>query len=131
MRSLIFGLVLLSGAAGRGRADEAEDPRAAMKQAAIEQAETTPPPPPVEASAVAKQRAEAVRAANAAAHRAAVNAAHEAARGATPPEPPITTGPSRTADARGAAQDANQRGAASVARDNAVRNGRGHGSGHP
>jgi hypothetical protein len=134
MRILPLALSLAALMPSAARADEAKD---IMRQAAIEQAETSPPPqgPATEASATAKSRAdgqqgrterEAHAAASAEAHRAAVTAARSAATGAaTAASAGGGSATARSASVRNNAADSAQRGAAGVARERAVRGGHG------
>jgi hypothetical protein len=129
MRALVFAIAIL--VCGSARA-EIDDPATAMRQAAIEQAETTPPPPPAEMSLTAREHVDAkAAAAQAAAHQAAVEAARGAAEGKAAAITALGPGPSRGAAARSLAQDGNQRGAATAAHGKMVRGGKPPGGGRP
>jgi hypothetical protein len=130
-------LVFLSSVAS---ADE--DARALMREAAVEQAETTPPPGGPLTDAATKSTGDgprgreerAVRGASLEAHRLAVSAASAAGMTARATAPPVGgASASRSASARNAAADAAQRGAAALAREHAVGRGRGQspGGGRP
>ena len=137
MRPTLIAAVLVAFCSSPARAEE--DPRAIMREAAVEQAETTPPPggPGADAlprSTVDGQRGREERALHGAAveaHQAAISAAHAAASAARADVAAAGASASRGANARNAAADNAQRGAAAVAREHAVGRGRGHPGGRP
>ena len=124
MRVLVLSLLVLFGSREVARAEDAPDPRAEMREAAIGQADTVPAA--IQANGTVKDRANgaegrtAAQNATAAAHQAGVKAASEAARaiGATVAE--LAPGPARGAAARSVAQNANQRGAAAASQAHAT-----------
>lgn len=134
MRSLVLIASIVVCHASAARADDTNDPRVLMRQAAAEQAETTPPAsgPGKEASAGTRSRSEGQEAhvertfgaAAAEAHRAAATAARAAAAGGGPAALlPTNSSTARAASGRNGAAEATQRSATSVAREHGVSTG--------
>jgi hypothetical protein len=135
MRYLWLATLLALVAPSIAAAEDEADPRAIMREAAVEQADTVPPAngPATEASATAKSRADGqqgrlernLRAGSADAHRAAVSAARAAAAAANAAAAAVPGGvsPAGTATTRSGTVDAAHRGAAGVAQERSVRGG--------
>jgi hypothetical protein len=141
----IAGILVASSAASA----DPDDPRAIMREAAVQQAETVPPlaGPPTQAASNGKARGngggdgQATRGPDdhvppglSEAHRAAVAAAHSegALHAANPANGPPGQSTARSANNGNAAADAGQRGAAAAAHEHAVHsnNGKGNGNGN-